>query len=404
MPSRLTIIAALLGCGSSFATHGASDDDSGVTLATFDGADGTTFKWYAENDPVMGGLSHSNFTIVDDVGVFQGAVEIVPSLKAPGFCFLHSVGVGDVHSAKGQTHLELTLRNAGQFAEYESFKVSFAANTLSPQFKNFKADFNVSVDATNWTKVTIPFTDFSKDWNAATGEPIKTCAEDPAVCVTDHDLEHIYQFGVWAEGKAGQFHLEMQSIRAVTPAAATTALAAAEPVASADSTQDSWNNTCGERTQKVLRWNVSVADEYVDSPFFPPGGLPADESFADAICCDSNFKVFAEPPQFFAQSDVALFDKLNASGQTTFYDSVCGEPLFVAPVNRTFEEWRAESVEHGWPSFRDAEVLPGALKIDKAGGIVYSKCGTHLGSFAPDEKGDRYCLDLVCLSGRPSSL
>ena len=47
---------------------------------------------------------------------------------------------------------------------------------------------------------------------------------------------------------------------------------------------------------------------------------------------------------------------------------------------------------------------PGALKIDKAGGIVYSKCGTHLGSFAPDEKGDRYCLDLVCLSGRPSSL
>ena len=100
----------------------------------------------------------------------------------------------------------------------------------------------------------------------------------------------------------------------------------------------------------------------------------------------------------------SLFCQLNASGQTTFYDSVCGEPLFVAPVNRTFEEWRAESVEHGWPSFRDAEVLPGALKIDKAGGIVYSKCGTHLGSFAPDEKGDRYCLDLVCLSGRPSSL
>ena len=40
---------------------------------------------------------------------------------------------------------------------YETFKVSFAADTVNPQFRNFKADFNVSVDATNWTTVTVPF-------------------------------------------------------------------------------------------------------------------------------------------------------------------------------------------------------------------------------------------------------
>jgi hypothetical protein len=110
---RLAAFTAAVSC----ATCATSGGDGGVTLITFDGAAHTTFKWVAENDPVMGGVSHSTFTVKDDVGVFDGAVEIVPSLKAPGFCFLHSDGVGAFSSAKDQTHLELTLRNAGQSAE-----------------------------------------------------------------------------------------------------------------------------------------------------------------------------------------------------------------------------------------------------------------------------------------------
>jgi hypothetical protein len=31
--------------------------------------------------------------------------------------------------------------------------------------------------------------------------------------------------------------------------------------------------------------------------------------------------------------------KVNKTGVTTFYDSVCGIPLFRAPVGRTFAEW-----------------------------------------------------------------
>jgi hypothetical protein len=35
---------------------------------------------------------------------------------------------------------------------------------------------------------------------------------------------------------------------------------------------------------------------------------------------------------------------------------VTGKPLFIAPRGRTFEEFKAESISHGWPSFRDQEV------------------------------------------------
>ena len=42
--------------------------------------------------------------------------------------------------------------------------------------------------------------------------------------------------------------------------------------------------------------------------------------------------------------------------ETTYYDSVTGLPLFIAPRGRTFAAFEAESRSHGWPSFRDAEV------------------------------------------------
>ena len=33
-----------------------------------------------------------------------------------------------------------------------------------------------------------------------------------------------------------------------------------------------------------------------------------------------------------------------------------GKPLFIAPRGRTFEDFKKESLNHGWPSFRDEEV------------------------------------------------
>jgi hypothetical protein len=48
--------------------------------------------------------------------------------------------------------------------------------------------------------------------------------------------------------------------------------------------------------------------------------------------------------------------QVDKNGEIIFYDSVTGKPLFVAPRGRSFEEFRKESVAHGWPSFRDEEV------------------------------------------------
>merc|ERR1712028_157594 len=88
-----------------------------------------------------------------------------------------------------------------------------------------------------------------------------------------------------------------------------------------------------------------------------------------------------------------------SSGVTTFYDSVCGVPLFRAPVNRTLAEFEADTTEHGWPSFRPAEVVTEHVVTDKTTGLVTSSCGTHLGSFLPDSAGARWCMDLSCVSG-----
>lgn len=94
---------------------------------------------------------------------------------------------------------------------------------------------------------------------------------------------------------------------------------------------------------------------------------------------------------------------MNKTGVNSFYDSVCGIELFKAPIGRTFAEWEAESKEHGWPSFRTQEMNKDNVKFDATTGYVTSACGTHLGSYLPDDKGPRFCLDLACLSGKASS-
>lgn len=46
----------------------------------------------------------------------------------------------------------------------------------------------------------------------------------------------------------------------------------------------------------------------------------------------------------------------NDNNPIQFYDSVTGKLIFTAPIGRTYEEFKEESLSHGWPSFRDNEV------------------------------------------------
>ncbi len=86
----------------------------------------------------------------------------------------------------------------------------------------------------------------------------------------------------------------------------------------------------------------------------------------------------------------------------TFYDSNTGKPLFVAPKGRSFEDFVKESTLHGWPSFRDDEVVWENVRCLSDGETV-SVDGTHLGHNLPDRKGSRYCINLVSIAGYPDA-
>eukprot|EP00747_Dinoflagellata_sp_TGD_P197873 gnl/TRDRNA2_/TRDRNA2_69810_c0_seq1.p1 gnl/TRDRNA2_/TRDRNA2_69810_c0~~gnl/TRDRNA2_/TRDRNA2_69810_c0_seq1.p1 ORF type:complete len:193 (-),score=31.71 gnl/TRDRNA2_/TRDRNA2_69810_c0_seq1:95-673(-) len=130
-------------------------------------------------------------------------------------------------------------------------------------------------------------------------------------------------------------------------------------------------------------------------------GCKSDYSMANQICCHNTD--FAEPSGYFQTlPNGGLFAELDKHGVTTFYDAVCGLPLFRAPIGRSFEDWKAESEEHGWPSFRQKEVVWENVQAPRLDGEVRSKCGVHLGHNIPDFSGNRYCIDLVCIAGQPA--
>lgn len=123
-----------------------------------------------------------------------------------------------------------------------------------------------------------------------------------------------------------------------------------------------------------------------------------DQKLADKICCYNRH--FAEYSNSFLKTSFED-DVLAAKGPITFYDSVSGKPLFVAPIGRSADSFLEESEAHGWPSFRDQEVVWENVRVLKSSGETVSVDGTHLGHNLPDRKGNRYCINLVSVAGNP---
>lgn len=125
-----------------------------------------------------------------------------------------------------------------------------------------------------------------------------------------------------------------------------------------------------------------------------------DNKLADKIC---NYnRHFAEMGGYFRSTDWEN-KVMQAEGPLAYYDSVTGKPLFVAPRNRSKEDFLAESRVHGWPSFRDDEVVWDNVRVLRNSGETVSVDGTHLGHNLPDTKGNRYCINLVSVAGKDSS-
>ena len=124
-----------------------------------------------------------------------------------------------------------------------------------------------------------------------------------------------------------------------------------------------------------------------------------DQKTADRISCFNRH--YAEHSGYAFQLPRTWYETATALGtEITYYDSVTGKPLFIAPRGRSVQAFMKESKSHGWPSFRDEEVVWENVRCLSNRESV-SIDGTHLGHNLPDSKGNRYCINLACVAGNP---
>jgi hypothetical protein len=204
--------------------------DAVVILATFDGADKTTFEWQVKNDPVMGGGSQSSFVVTNQTGVFNGTCAIVKFLKAPGFASVHTLGSNTFNNAGSCVEGSMDLMVRSSTPTYKGFKIGWSSPNIpiKPQYGHgggsFKANFQLK-DDTDWQLVQIPMSDFSDDWSPFTGDcdtkdptgkQHHCCGtgENAQYCPTATFLSTITELAIWAEGVKGDFHIEILYIGA----------------------------------------------------------------------------------------------------------------------------------------------------------------------------------------------
>ena len=71
---------------------------------------------------------------------------------------------------------------------------------------------NILVDADGFSTIKIPFTNFTDLWDDATGDPIKTCAENKRYCPDERWLKNMETMSLWGEGALGDVHLQVRTI------------------------------------------------------------------------------------------------------------------------------------------------------------------------------------------------
>jgi len=196
------------------------EDSSSVDLATFDGK--APHKWHSENDPVMGGKSSSAVKQLAASLDYSGSTRIVPSLKAPGFTIAMTENplISHFPDVSAMDGLTVSIRQlAVSTTTYTGFKFAFCdshINLYRCQMGTFKADLVIPASANGeFQNVFLPWSAFSDKWSSFTG---KHTAENPP---TASSLKSITQLQLWTEGQEGDFHVELQSVRATkAPAAA----------------------------------------------------------------------------------------------------------------------------------------------------------------------------------------
>merc|ERR1712217_717751 len=163
------------------------------------------------------------------VGIFDGEVVDVPSLKAPGF-IKAAADAKYFPDASSAASGDIVLSVRSSTPEYKGFRVTVVSGAHSASFACvgggglpfsrgcYKAKFSVpKSNSGEFQTVRINMRLFSDLWSSATGEHTKECADDASACLTAEKLAKIQRVEVWAEGADGKIHLEVQKI-SVEPA------------------------------------------------------------------------------------------------------------------------------------------------------------------------------------------
>jgi hypothetical protein len=192
---------------------------AGVTLFEFTDS---SKPWQVTDDPVMGGVSHSNFSVVDGVGIWAGEVKIVPYLKAPGTCQSEADKFEKVDCSDFDA-IEINLVSKGALKQFQaSWTGPFVPTPPhSPRYRRsaYKAMFNVSGTGELETLV-VPMTAFTSSYSDYTGDctdhgAICCSPQHPEVCPSPKTKSSITDVGIDAQGTVGKFELHIKSIRAV---------------------------------------------------------------------------------------------------------------------------------------------------------------------------------------------
>ena len=192
----------------------------GMTLFEFTNS---SKPWIVTNDPVMGGVSHSTFTVIDGLGVFAGEVKIVPFLHAPGTCQSEAAKFAPLNCT-GFDAIEIKLASNGPLKQFQaSWGGPFVPEPAgSPHYrrKAYKATFNVTGNGVLETLL-VPMAAFSSSYSTYTGActdhgAVCCSPQHPEVCPSPKTKSAITDFGIDAQGTVGKFELRIKSIRAVS--------------------------------------------------------------------------------------------------------------------------------------------------------------------------------------------
>lgn len=178
------------------------------------------------NDPVMGGKSKSSLVIENGVATFEGTCAIVPFLHAPGFItmvtgnpysfnpFKAKSIFPDVSACNGIT---INIRSRTQ---YNGYYISFGTDRVpggghamgykTSLFKDNKVPFGL-----DFVDITIPFNEFSSNWDEGSGKTKISCKDDIIYCPSMSTLQNMKSISFWGEGVEGDVALDIRYIGAV---------------------------------------------------------------------------------------------------------------------------------------------------------------------------------------------